>query len=157
MYVCRFKVVLFGSVSSPFMLNATLRLHLSTSEVAKDMSKNLYMDNIVSGGTTEQSMTQYFREARGIMSEANFNLRSWASNSQCWQTVVQEEKVTDKSKVVSVLGLHWNTAEDKLSFIPKKIDSTANSTVTKRKILQYSSKILIHWVSFPQSPYVLSC
>ena len=28
-----------------------------------------------------------------------------------------------------------------MSFIPKKIDSTANSTVTKRKILQYSSKI----------------
>ena len=65
------------------MLNATLRLHLSsdTSKVAKDMSKNLYVDNIVSGGTTEQSVTQYFREARRIMSEANFNLRSWASNS----------------------------------------------------------------------------
>ena len=141
--VCRFKVVLFGSVSSPFMLNATLRLHLSnnTSEVAKNMSKNLYVDNIVSGGTNEQSVTQYFREARGIMSEANFNLRNWASNSQCLQTVAQEEKVADETKVVSVLGLHWNTAEDKLSFIPKKIDFTANSTVTKRKILQYSSKI----------------
>ena len=141
--VYRFKVVLFGSVSSPFMLNATLRLHLriNTSEVAKDMSKNLYVDNIVSGGTTEQSVTQYFREARRIMSKANFNLRSWASNSQCLQTVAQEEKVADENKVVSVLGLHWNTAEDKLSFIPKKIDSTANSTVTKRKILQYSSKI----------------
>ena len=141
--VYRFKVVLFGSVSSPFMLNATLRLHLriNTSEVAKDMSKNLYVDNIVSGGTTEQSVTQYFREARRIMSKANFNLRSWASNSQCLQTVAQEEKVADENKVVSVLGLHWDTAEDKLSFIPKKIDSTANSTVTKRKILQYSSKI----------------
>ena len=60
------------------MLNATLRLHLSnnTSEVAKDMTQNLYVDNIVSGGTTEQSVTQYFVEAIAIMPEANFNLRS---------------------------------------------------------------------------------
>ena len=138
-----FKVVLFGSVSSPFMLNATLRLHLSknTTEVAKDMCQNLYVDNIVSGGSTEESVTKYFREARAIMSEANFNLRSWASNNHCLQAIAQEEGVTDENEVVSVLGLHWNKAEDHLSFIPKKIDSTENFTVTKRKILQYSSKI----------------
>ena len=141
--VYRFKVVLFGSVSSPFMLNTTLRLHLSknTTKVAKDMCQNLYEDNIVSGGSTEESVTNYFREARAIMSEVNFNLRSWASNSHCLQVIAQEEGVTDENEVVSVLSLHWNKAEDRLSFIPKKIDSTENFTATKRKIIQYSSKI----------------
>ena len=67
--VNRFKVVLFGSVSSPFMLNATLRFQLSenTCKVAKDMCQNLYVDNIVSGGSTEESVTKYFGEARAIM------------------------------------------------------------------------------------------
>lgn len=141
--VYRFRVVLFGSVSSPFMLNATLRLHLSSqnSEVAKDIQQNLYVDNIISGGTTEHSVTQYFKEARAIMSKANFNLRSWASNSQYLQTVAHKEKVVDENEVVNLLGLHWNTTKDYLGFIPKKFDLTSNSIVTKRKILQDSSKI----------------
>ena len=105
------------------------------------MCQNLYVDNIVSGGSTEESVMKYFREARAIMSEANFNLKSWASNSHCLQAIAQKEGVTDENKVVSVLGLHWNKAEDHLSFIPKKIDSTENFAITIRKILQYSSKI----------------
>ena len=85
----RFKVVLFGSASSPFMLVATLRLHLSkyNSQVAHNMQQNLYVDNVISGSPTKESAIQYFNEARKIMSDANFNLRSWASNSQHLQTL----------------------------------------------------------------------
>ena len=41
----RFKVVLFGAVCSPFMLNAALHCHLSqySSSTAKDMLSNLYV------------------------------------------------------------------------------------------------------------------
>ena len=44
--VYHFKVVVFGSASSPFILNDTLRLHLSNqnSETADDMIQNLYVD-----------------------------------------------------------------------------------------------------------------
>ena len=66
------------------------------------------------------------------MSKANFNLRSWASNSHYLQTIAHEKKVVDENEVVS---------KDYLSFIPKKIDLTDSSVVTKRKILQNSSKI----------------
>ena len=59
----RFKVVLFGSVSSPFMLNATLDLHLKSFDlpVSHDMKKNLYVDNIISGC---QSSTLIHKEAQ---------------------------------------------------------------------------------------------
>ena len=81
--VYRFKVVPFGLASSPFMLNATLHLHLKRQnlETADDMLQNLYVDNLISGSTTEESIMQYFKKARIIMSEANINLRSWAFNS----------------------------------------------------------------------------
>ena len=76
--VYRFKVVPFGSASLPFMLNATLHLHLKSQnlEIADDMLQNIYVNNVISKGTTEESVIQYFRKARAIMSEANFNLRS---------------------------------------------------------------------------------
>lgn len=51
----RFKVVPFGTSSSPFMLNATLDLHLKKfpSSVAKDMKYNLYVNNLISGCDSE--------------------------------------------------------------------------------------------------------
>ena len=72
----RFKVVLFGLASSHFILNATLHIHLKgqDSKTAKDILPNLYVDNVISGGPTEEDVTLYFRYARAIMSGANFNL-----------------------------------------------------------------------------------
>lgn len=80
----RFKVVPFGTSSSPFMLNATLDLHLRKfpSPVAKDMKSNLYyVDNFISGCDSEQQLMDYYTQSRSIMNQANFNLRSWSSNS----------------------------------------------------------------------------
>ena len=110
----RFKVVLFGSASSPFMLGATLRLHLNKhdSEIAHDMQENLYVDNVISGSPSEESAVSYFHEARKIMSEANFNLRSWESNSQQLQAIARDSQVIDENQVVNVLGLHWDTTAD---------------------------------------------
>ena len=49
--VYHFRVVMFGSVSSPFMLGAALYKLLLTdgSAVAKDIQQNIYVDNVVSG------------------------------------------------------------------------------------------------------------
>ena len=141
--VYRFKVVLFGSASSPFMLNATLRLHLSNqnSETADDMIQSLYVDNVISGGPTEESVVQYFRKARTYISEANFNLRSWASNSPQLQDITHKESVADPSQMVNLLGLHWNVSTDQVCFIPKQLNSDTDSAVTKRNVLQFSSRI----------------
>ena len=155
----RFKVVPFGATSSPFLLNATLRHHLKNqdSEIAEDIGKNLYVDNIISGGATEENVMQYFRKVRATMSEANFNLRSWASNSPQLQAVVQEEKFADSNKVVNILGLNWDLSTDRISFSPKPIDSTLDSGVTKRKIYSVHPGSLIHWAFSLQLLYVPSC
>ncbi|XP_065889723.1 uncharacterized protein [Dysidea avara] len=141
--VYRFKVVLFGSASSPFMLNATHRLHLSNqnSETAEDMIQSLYVDNVITGGPTEESVVQYFRKARTYMSEANFNFRSWVSNSPQLQAITHKESVADPSQMVNLLGLHWNVSTDQVCFIPKQLNSDTDSAVTKRNVLQFSSRI----------------
>ena len=112
--VYRFKVVLFGSVSSPFMLNAALQHLLNTdgSLVAKDIQQNLYVDNVISGFSNEEKAVQYYNKARQIMSNANFNLRSWASNSTKLMKVAQEDNVADSRTTVNVLGLLWDTSAD---------------------------------------------
>jgi len=75
------------------------------------------------------------------MLEANFNLRSWASNSPQLQAVAHEKKIADSNRMVNILCLYWDASTDKIHFSPKSIDSTSDSDVTKRKVLQQSSRI----------------
>ena len=138
----RFKVVLFGSTSSPFMLHATLDYHLNShsSPVSIDMKNNLYVDNIISGCHSEEAILHYYKEAKSIMSEANFNLRSWASNSQQLQTIAKADGVLNSNTTVNLLGLKWNTCTDTIAILPRQLKSKDNTPVTKRSILQGASK-----------------
>ena len=63
--VYRFASVPFGTASSPFMLNATIDLHLNKfqSPVSDDIRKNIYVDNIISGCTTEDHLIQYYHQS----------------------------------------------------------------------------------------------
>ena len=74
--VYRFKVVLFGSVSSPFILNAVIKTHLEsqTSEVAENLKNNIYVDNLLSGVTSEREAIAHYRSSVSTMEHAGFNL-----------------------------------------------------------------------------------
>ena len=126
------------------MLNATLQCHLNTfnTPIAHDMKRNLYVDNIISGCDTEEQVIHYYKEARAIMNQAKFNLRSWASNSHQLQSLAQSEGTADKDPAVSLLGLLWSTPTDTITFPPKQfLISTEEHSVTKRIVLQMASKI----------------
>ena len=139
--VYRFRVVLFGSVSSPFMLNAALHCHLQKypSPVATDIERNLYVDNIISGCNTEQDTVDFYYKSRSTLSQAKFNLRSWASNSKQVQMLAKKHNVADNNDTTKVLGLVWHIPSDTLSLTSKII--TGNYPITKREILQSSSSI----------------
>ena len=141
--VFRFKTVLFGSTSSPFMLHATLHHHLEnyTSPVAKDMKNNMYVDNVISGRDHETDILHYYQESRSIMSAANFNLRSWASNSPLLCEQTKKDQTADTNTVVNILGLRWDPFHDTLYLAPKEIAPQSSRPVSKRDVLQLSSRI----------------
>ena len=73
------------------------------------------------------------------MSQANFNLQSWATNSTALQQITTSDKSIDNNTTVRVLGILWNTSTDTLSLAPKPLP--LNNIVSKRNILQNSSQI----------------
>ena len=78
----RFRDVLFGASSSPFMLYAALSFHLTqnSSVVSQDLLHNLYVGNIVSVCPCEETVLSYFTDSLSQLSSAGFNLHSWFSN-----------------------------------------------------------------------------
>ncbi|XP_063436767.1 uncharacterized protein LOC134718204 [Mytilus trossulus] len=141
----RFKAVLFGATSSPFILNATIQKHLKqfgNSETAKILERDIYVDNILSSMNKEEDLLTYFKEARSLMAGAGFNLRSWSSNSAKLLELAKEENVLDTDKYTKILGMLWNSRSDEI-FYPKRDIPTLEllQHVTKREVLKYSSKI----------------
>ena len=140
--VYRFKSVLFGATSSPFILNATLNKHLtqSTDQVSMDMLKNLYVDDLASGTSDDGSAVNYYQDARNKMSPVGFNLRSWSSNSPGVQHLAAKDQVLDTSPTKKVLGMLWNIPSDTLRFSFKQATS-APPLSTKREVLQETAKV----------------
>ncbi|XP_048587404.1 uncharacterized protein LOC125570185 [Nematostella vectensis] len=76
------------------------------------------------------------------MTEAKFNLRSWASNSQPLLHRATLDGVNDANcDSVNVLGLRWDTSTDTLTLACKELLAPDDTLVTKREILRESSKI----------------
>ncbi|VDI25013.1 Hypothetical predicted protein [Mytilus galloprovincialis] len=114
----RFKSVLFGATSSPFILNSVLQKHLRENrcEYTDTLMNDLYVDNILSSFPTESALLKYFDTSRDLFTRAGFNLRSWASNSQLLRDRANSHNVLDKDELIKVLGLRWNTCNDTLTF-----------------------------------------
>ena len=103
------------------------------------MKRNLYVDNIISGVSTESLATEYCTEARSIMLQAKFNLRSWASNSTELQALAMADDVADKDINVNILGLRWNISTDVITLASKDILPLDISLISKREVLQQAS------------------
>ena len=66
--VYRFNRVLFGIISSPFLLAATLDHHLKNYEnsAAETVRENIYVDNVVTGKDTVKKAVDFYTEAKKI-------------------------------------------------------------------------------------------
>jgi hypothetical protein len=78
----RFRVVLFGTTCSPFILNATdlKHLKLNQSHTSNLLKNDIYVDNVLTSFLDENSLISFYRQSRSILSKGGFNLRSWTSN-----------------------------------------------------------------------------
>lgn len=139
----KFKVALFKATYSSFMLNATLSYHLTriTTIISQDLLHNLYIDNVVSGCNTEEAAVDYYIKSILILSNAKFNLCTWASNIPNLRNIAKEHKVAETDNPVKVLGLWWNTQSDLIYPSPRSKTAPSNVARTKQEILKWASSI----------------
>ena len=83
----RFNRVVFGVTSSPFLLNGTIRHHVTSYEsedpqFVNEFLNSLYVDDSNGGKDNDSEAFELYSKARSRMSDGGFNLRKWISNSQ---------------------------------------------------------------------------
>lgn len=93
----RFTRLVFGLVCSPFILNVTLRNHLSKYEntdpsFVDTVIRALYVDDFASGKDSVKDGFEFYRKLKLRFREGGFNMRKWASNSQELTELIKKEE-----------------------------------------------------------------
>ena len=134
--VMRFCRVTFGVNSSPFLLNATIRHHLSAyppSRAITEMSENFYVDDLVSGADSEEEARALLAEAQAVMADAGMTLAKYKSNCPLVFDKAHAASGSGAPESVKVLGVRWSPEEDAFSFDGMVIPPDV--TPTKRAVL----------------------
>ncbi|XP_072403151.1 uncharacterized protein [Diabrotica undecimpunctata] len=145
--VFRHRRVVFGINSSPFLLGASLKYHLSklvdeydskasfTTDTVKKLSNSFYVDNCVTSVASEIELKTFIKEANMIMAKGKFDLRGWEFTHQ-----VQNDSF---NIFTVVLGIKWNKLDDTLSINQddEDIEQILSKSVTKRLMLSQAQRI----------------
>ncbi|UYV71063.1 hypothetical protein LAZ67_8001573 [Cordylochernes scorpioides] len=134
----RHKRVVFGITTSPYLLKATLSLHLDKTPehlkiTAEQLKSSFYVDNCLSSFQNVEETEKFVKESTELLSTACFNLRDWVSN------VTDFSLMNQLNKEVNILGITWNTDRDTLTIGLE--DFELIGPTTKRKVLSIASKI----------------
>lgn len=145
--VYRFARVAFGISSSPFLLNATIRHHLTSTdtprEFAEKVLKSLYVDDFVSGDDSNESVFEMYKNLKSSFNNGGFNMRKWSSNSAVLQERIEEverqQKVSESqsedteysSTTVEVQGIQ----EEDQTFSSSLFESARKPDTAKLKVL----------------------
>ena len=168
----RFTRVVFGVCSSPFLLNSTIRHHLeryltSHAGLIKKLIESFYVDDVVTGASTEEEAIQLYSESKSVLKDGAFNLRKFRTNSRSLQLKIDaaekqseipqeihspslDETYADAtlgmphssvSPTVKVLGVIWDPQEDCLQFSVADIaQEGAGAETTKRNVASIIGK-----------------
>ncbi|XP_074623309.1 uncharacterized protein LOC141881432 [Acropora palmata] len=162
--VYRFCRVVFGLNASPFLLNATLRHHISKfitvdPEFVKKLIDSFYVDDFVGGGASPSEVADLYSKTVNRMAEGGFKLRKWLTNDPSVRERIKKDLIDDvkrdpvtaenvtyaKSSLglkmgsngQKVLGLSWDFEEDTITLELTVIAERAKDLpATKRNTLR---------------------
>ncbi|UYV73603.1 hypothetical protein LAZ67_11000027 [Cordylochernes scorpioides] len=102
--------VVFGLTSSPFLLAATIKYHLSLPQFqdnrcAELLARSFYVDNCILSLSSTHDVKKFIKESSDIMMQAKFELRDWMWN---------EPGITEQDPA-SILGMKWHLQTDTIA------------------------------------------
>ena len=79
----RFTRIPFGIISSPFLLGAAIKHHLTPKDNQADhhLSEDFYVDNLITGADNMEEAGQLYSKAKRLFLDISMNLWDWNSLS----------------------------------------------------------------------------
>ena len=128
-----YRTIIFGFVSSPFILNHVIQYHLSahSSDLTSSLIRDeFYVDNLILTCNNDVMLSQYVDSIRRLMLEGDLPLREFVSNYPSALNQLSEEEISS-SDPVKVLGYSYDADCDSLQLKQCAFNKEA---VTKHQI-----------------------
>ena len=143
--IYRFTRVIFGMISSQFLLAAVILKHLEKYKDDLDFVvkflRNLYCDDSVNGGRNVQEVIDLYVKSKYRLLEAGLTLRKWHSSSpQVEEQINRYEGEDNQTDGLKVLGVPWNKKDDELS-VTYLLNQPTDVRITKRTVLSSIASI----------------
>ncbi|TKR70858.1 hypothetical protein L596_022829 [Steinernema carpocapsae] len=106
-YVGRFRRVPFGLKPSPFLLAGTIDYHLEQYDknLANELRRNLYVDNIFLGALTATEAVAKLQEAKAIFADAGMELHEFASTDDAVNQLLSTLGAKPSPENIKLLGV----------------------------------------------------
>ena len=134
--IWRFKSVLFGATSSPFLLNCTVADILEHNNYPENLE--VFVDNLFTLVAEEVSLRPAITNLIEIFHNTGMPLHEFACNAQDVNKFLRSEQLMTESETLKVLGMKWDFKSD-MFFINDP--SFQSNCVTKRSILSAIARI----------------
>ena len=140
----RYSSIVFGFISSPFILQNVIKLHLQNypnDACNKILNHNLYVDNLFFTGDNQSTLLDLYNETFQRMMSGGFELRSWVSNCKPLMDKIIEDRrgPSHSSDHEKVLGYIYEPDTDKLKL--SQFNLNDNNILTKRIVLSNLAKV----------------
>ena len=151
--VYRFTRALFGLTSSPFLLGGVISQHLARweaqcPETVKEIRDGLYVDDLLTGGSTVEEVQAKKQTIIAVFEDATFKLHKWHSNAEELERnsdppgghdelSYAKQQLGTSSSETKLLGLPWNKKRDTLAVAFPRDAAEA----TKREVLSKVARI----------------
>ena len=151
----KLNTVTYGTGPAPYQANRVIKELAETNKEKFPLAypvllKNVYVDDLFFGASSKPALRAARDQVIHVMDSGKLPLKKWNANdpdllNDLPVADVHPSSQTDSS-VVKLLGLGWNSHDDKFHVSITKIDSTAN---TKRKVAAEIAKFFdpLGWFS----------
>ncbi|RCN51427.1 integrase core domain protein [Ancylostoma caninum] len=136
------KRIPFGLICSPFLLAATIHLHLTktATPLAHEILTSCYVDNIFLSATSKEKAEQKYYQTKELFKLAGMNVREWTSSDEQVNDTINSHGATPMDKTVKILCIQWRTTTDTLTIRLPSVEEQA-SHPTKRHVLKLVASI----------------
>lgn len=131
--VLRFARVVFGVLPSPFLLNATVKHHTERykeedPDFVETFLRSIYVDDLSTGGDTDEVAYQLYVKSRLRLAESGFNLRKFVTNSADLRNHIEENE-TRLHGVYPAPTTREEDASDKANLKPTTVSDPTSKLV----------------------------
>ena len=156
--VYRFKRLPFGLSCSPFILQATLRLHLGENNVNEEVKEHFtagtYVDDFLKGEDTVEKLIQSKHFYTNLFDKCGMHFRDWTSNNPLARAEFAQQESREPKIEEGALGMLWDTENDILRVNSQRLMEKIKNTIRTKRDLWKIIPSIYDPLGF-LSPYVL--